>query len=436
MMKAMAGLKLPQIPHAKLAAWVVLDVLLLLGIASTVVDYSILPQSETRLANEKGQRAVIDAATGNVALSNVTKDAFDVASPDAAGAVTTATADQAQNAPGTEASTAAPAAQAALPEGLPPLRTEPLPGALTGDVTTRERLVPAPAPEVSEKVEHMTLPKRSGGSGSPATIYARQFTRNPDQHLLTIVITDVGLSAQSLPLIQELPKEVTLAFSPYAPDARATLEKLRNYGYEAWGMMPVMTGRYPQDDPGPFGLVSNQPRAEMLRRLRSAMAETIGSVGMVMPASEALSSNTQAFNIMLTEVNARGLYLLSTRGDLNIGQLTRDRLLQPTVRRADMVLDPLPDDAQIQSKLAGLAETMKQSKELVVVTSARPQTLLLLTRWLKEHPLEAPAMLAPLSAMWQPEDGPAPAPEEKSSGGHGGGHGGGEEKKSDGGGHH
>ena len=78
----MAGLNLKRIrPHAGPIAWMALTVLLTIGVVSTLFDLRHVSNAEVLRANESGQRAVVDPATGNVTLGGAKKEAdaaFDV----------------------------------------------------------------------------------------------------------------------------------------------------------------------------------------------------------------------------------------------------------------------------------------------------------------------------------------------------------------------
>ena len=393
-------------------AWIVLAALLTLGIVSTAIDLSMLPREEISRANASGQRAVIDPVTGGVSLNTyqeIGKDhAFEVSdsakdalkkSPTAAASITPAK-------PKEEVVTAAATVpQGQLPKGLPELRSEPFKAPMPNS-TQADRLVSAPAPEVSERLEGLVLPRRGSDKLTPASLYAHRFTRTPKQELLSVVILNAGLSPQSLPLIHGLPKEVSVAVSPYIRDP-AIIAGLRSAGFETWGMLPTMTDHYPQDDPGPLGLIGTQPRDEITRRTRTVLAQTIGAVGMVLLPNDALISKPVAYNAMLNEIASRGLFLLSTHPNRTLEQISGDKAIQPLVRRTDLEIDAIPDEAQIESKLASLPDLLHSSGTVIVYASDRPQTLLALQRWFQAHPLAEPQVLAPLSAQWQPKEPPA-----------------------------
>lgn len=317
--------------------------------------------------------------------------------------------------------------EAAPPETMPALRTEPLKITMEAPQHTADSLVPAPAREVTETVNGMQLPRRGEKGATPSKLYAQPFKRTPEQVLISFVIVDVGLDPQSLGLIMALPKEVSVAYSPYAKKDTAYSEHMRAMGHEVWTMLPTMTERYPADDPGPLGLIVKMPNEEMVRRLHNVLAVIPGSVGLVLPPNENITSQRNELEPVVNDLEKRGLLLLSTHPTRSLEQITTNKALRPMLRRADLVLDPEPNESQIKSKLAGIMASATEKGEYLVVTSARPQTIKILTDWLKEHPFNEPSKLAPLSALYQPKEA---VPEKKEEAGeHGGGHGGGEKKK-------
>ncbi|MBX9726613.1 MAG: divergent polysaccharide deacetylase family protein [Rickettsiales bacterium] len=455
-----------------LALWVPITALLTLGLVTTIIDLSHLPLLEASSANENRQRFVINAATGEVSLGDTSPDTlvtppseFDVGTaeesttlnePVAAGEAPAEIVAPAENAaptetpvveaaapletasgettpaleteaPAIEPTTAAPKVVEAEPlaKGTVALRTSPLPSAsgIEMPAHTKDSLVSAPAPEITETLEGLRIPKRGAKDTTPASLYAHRFTRKPDQVIISFVVMNAGLDPQSIGLILGLPHEVTVAYSPYSRAESNYSEHLRASGHEVWTMLPVMTDRYPSDDPGPIGIIGRMPPEEIIRRTHHIMAAVLGSVGFILPPDEAISSQKGTLAPVLDEISARGLLLLSTHPTRSIDQLTTTKGMGDIIRRADLVLDASLSEAQIRSKLAGVLDAAKEKGEYIVLLSARPQSLQILSEWLKATNLTEPFALAPLSAFYLPKVAPeVKAPEEK------GGHGGGEKK--------
>lgn len=420
--------------------WAAVTALFSLLVLIGLSHLAAVPAQETMRANSEQQRVIIDPATGVVSgLSKVDPEAtaFEVAEdetppaatepePIAEPEVAAATTEEAPVEESTEAANASSSGEDFVPLTLtradPPTPLVPRSG---------ESLVSAPAPEISEKVGNEMLPMRGEKDASAATLYAKAFQRSDaEQHLVSIVVTDIGFNGEVLAQTIALPSFITAAVSPYADTPADQIGALRNKGHEVWAMLPLMGARYPQDDPGPLGLINALTIKAALTRLHTLMANTIGSVGFILPPDETFSAQKDLWNAVHDEIDERGLYLLSTHPTREAKVFTADKKQQERIRRADLLLDSTPGAAFIRSKLAGIRDMATNQAKLIVLVSARPQSLALLSEWLETKPLEGVATFAPLSAIYTPYKEPVEAPEAK--GGHGGS---GEAKPAGGGGH-
>ncbi len=389
-----------------------------------------VPAQETMRANSEQQRVIIDPATGVVSgMSEVDSKAtpFEVAEEEEAAAptdeekpVTTEEPETpvVEDSPVDEPAEEPVASSSAGGEGFMPLaltRADP-PTPLVP--RSGESLVTAPAPEISEKVENELLPMRGEKDASAATLYAKAFIRkDAEQRLVSIVVTDIGFNGEVLTQAIALPSYVTAGISPYADVPADQIGALRNKGHEVWAMLPAMGARYPQDDPGPLGLINALTIKGALTRLHTLMANTLGSVGFILPPDETFSAQKDLWRAVFEDIHGRGLYVLSTHATREAKALTPDKKQQESIRRADLLLDSTPGAAFVRSKLASIRDLAAKQPTLVVLVSARPQSLTLLKEWLDSNPLEGVATFAPLSAIYVPYKEPVQAPE--ATGGHG-----------------
>lgn len=396
-----------------LMLWVAFGFLCAVGLTVSLVDLSKLPAEETWRANNAHQRAIVDAVTGMVSgLKAEEADTFDVG--------TASEQEPREDAPPDMGDVVErpPIVQPEVSAELPRLRETPEVADIPAVPRSADSLVKAPAPEAVEKVGELILPRKTSQGIAPWRLYGRGFTRKEDQNLLAIVIIDAGFSNETLASMIALPKEVSVAVSPYAADAAAKVEALRNAGHEVWTMLPTMTDDYPRVDPGPLGLLITHPPDVAQSRVQHVLAAAVGAVGVVLPPEEAVTDQANLWNVAFTEVSGRGLLTLATRSDRSIDQIVPDKERQDTIRRADIILDSTPASAFIRSKLSALEGQLTATpRDVIVVASARPQTLSILSDWLKK---QQSFTLAPLSATYRSYEPPPEPVEEKKS--HGGGH--------------
>ena len=435
----MASVRKFSVPHLPgIVLWGTIAGLLAIGVLVTVIDLTALPKAEAARAMKQKQRFVVNATTGEVRMGDdtpapqakpaeapaatpapvtevtpaqppaeapPTPPAEPVATPVPPPAATPSAPEPA--APPAAATSPAPApAAAAEPDPLaktaPSLRTEPLSESLKEQPRTKDSLVGAPAPEITETVDGLRIPKRGDKDTVASKLYAHPFKRQPDQILISFVVLNTGLDPQSIGLAMGLPSEVTVAYSPYTHSDMAYSENVRAVGHEVWTMLPAMGEHYPSDDPGPMGIIGKMPPEETTRRVREVMAAIPGAVGLILPPDETVIPHKETMGAVLSEISSRGLFLMTTNPNHGIDQITTNEGLTSIIRRADLVLDPTPNESQIRSRLAGLLDAAKDKGEFVVVLSSRPQSLQILSDWLAETKLEAPYVLAPLSAIYQP----------------------------------
>jgi polysaccharide deacetylase 2 family uncharacterized protein YibQ len=448
--------KFPKIPGSPATRawflWVAMCVLLSVGILSTVLDLFAVAPAQRELAQKAEQRVMIDAKTGKIlgadvapadvkpaAAAPVTPDPVPetkpVAEPDPAPAPTPeatsatppapaaqATPEAAATTPAFDVGEAAPApTEAAASPATPPTGTAPTPAAepaapalVSGDsapmlssasddaatitsTVSKESLISAPAPEVSEKTPEGILPKRGENQVTPAQLYSRHFAPQPKTFPLHFVVLGVGFSTETLALARQLPLAVSFSFSPYAPHLSKALEASRNDGHEAWMDLPVQSVGYPQNDPGPLGLIASLTKEDFTKRLNKMLIAAPGIVGVVLPQEESLSAAPAIFTDLLDALDKRGLLMLSTHPKRRIQELGTKAGLQDIIVRSDVMLDDVPSEAAIKSKLAGLIGQTRERGRLVVTLQAQPQTLTLLAEWLKTAKLQD-VVLAPLSA--------------------------------------
>lgn len=417
--------RLRQRSSRRVLIWAALSVLLGLAVLLSLSDLAGVPAQETMRANSQQQRVIIDPVTGTVSgLSVAGEEAspFEVAEeePEAVPIQKPVAEEPVSDEPPVETTVPTEPTSAVDGGNYEPLTLDRADPPVPLVARSKESLVTAPAPEISEKIGDEQVPKAGAKDAKAATMYAKSFIRGEDQHLVSIVVTGVGFNGEVLNQVLAMPSVVTVGFSPYGDRAAQQIEALRNKGHEVWAMLPLMGARYPQDDPGPLGLINALTIKAAMARLHTIMADTVGSVGFILPSDENFSKHTDLWNPIRDEIDTRGLYFLSTHPTRNAKDLTSDETQREHIRRADLVLDTTTSAANIRSKLASIPDLAAKQTELIVLVTARPQALKLLDEWLATDALAGIATLAPLSAIYVPYQEPVEAPEPE-NGDHGGG---------------
>ena len=180
----------------------------------------------------------------------------------------------------------------------------------------KDALLPAPFEGLSEPTKdgHGVLPKKSARGLTPFHAYKRPFikTKKP---VIALAIRDFGLSkSQSDTLLEQLPRDVTLIVSPYAPHIDQWSKDMRSAGYETWLYIPAQDHTYPMTDPGPLALLKNGGLQHNLDASKKAMASYAGYAGIAMDMDNTFLTAETVLQAVFSNIFKRGLGYI----DLNL----------------------------------------------------------------------------------------------------------------------
>lgn len=437
----------------RLAKWprstwyAIISLLLVLGVASSAVDLLARSEKERAYAEQSKQRLVFageQGEAGSTASPKATDDGFEVddeespeerklrdaekktAEPEAQSAEPVAADADApkedakektkeDTAPAAEQE-AAPAESSAVsedtapePVATPEPVTETAPATSTmsegeaalsdapppavPDVARSETsLIFAPAREVSKETKAGSLPVVGDKGVRPFDIYHRTYRPVEDKAMLAIVITGMGFSAQSMNLVMALPPEVTVSFSPYAPDLAARIDTLRNGGHETWFDVPVQTANYPAYDPGPLGLMTMLGVSDRDNRIERMLIATRGAVGAIFPADDVIKDTAPAFDGIVKKIQQHGLEVFY--GSANAPKVAGKMLKHPSY---SLLASNSP--TKLTSELNSISQKLSAETPVILYAQGSPHVLAAIRDWLPSLK-NAPVSLAPLSAFY------------------------------------
>lgn len=269
---------------------------------------------------------------------------------------------------------------------------------------------PAPAPQVAAVptldpalVEPSTfgpLPRIAPDGRQPREVYARPFNNPYEQPMIAVVVTGLGLSdAATIAAIQELPGEITLAFSPYS-GARLSewIELARAAGHEVLLSLPMEPESYPLDDPGPHTLLTGLKPSENLERLRWMLSRFTGYVGVIDDHGSRFATAESAMLPILAELGGRGLlYLDSRAADRGLSADLARRVGLPHAVNDRVIDNPATRDS-IDARLAEVEQIASRKGMAVALAFHYPVTLERLSAWVRNVE-DRGFVLAPISAL-------------------------------------
>ncbi len=273
-----------------------------------------------------------------------------------------------------------------------------------GRVEDQQRSVPlaaAPDKGLLEKIDGVDkpLPKIDNRGRKPWEVYSRPLTGNEQGQHVGLMITGLGLSrAATIAAIRKLPAEVSLVFEPYAPDLEDWLLRARLSGHEVFVALPMESGKFPNEDPGPLALTTTVQVAENLKRLRAVLASFGGYVGVVSTMGSKFSTADGQLKPMLQEIKSRGLMFVdATRGSKSSAPTLAAEIDLPVVKN-NVLLDEPPASGTIQRNLRNLESFVSKNSTAIAMARPYPVSIHQIQAWIATL-AEKKMVLVPVSSL-------------------------------------
>jgi len=235
---------------------------------------------------------------------------------------------------------------------------------------------------------------------SPWRRNRQPFNETDPRPRIAVVLTGLGLASEvTKAAIEELPGGVTLSFTPYSRNLTHWVAQARLNGHEVMLDLPMEPTSYPDDDPGPQGLLTALSPRQNLDRLRWMLDRAIGYVGLAGVMGSRFAASREHMGPVLEELRERGLLFLDNRAsdrslaaqiasEIGVPNAVNDRSLDRT-QASRVAIDARLVQVENVARGEGFAVTMGRA---YAVTIER------LRDWAKG--LEARGFaLAPISAL-------------------------------------
>lgn len=254
------------------------------------------------------------------------------------------------------------------------------------ELLTITGLRPAPVPELIETTSFGDLPRISHDGKRPQDVYARpaHITPKSGENLKTIAILITGLGL-SKPMtdnaIEKLPPEITLAYNPYSSGLKNLMRRSRQKGHELLLQMPMEPFDYPDNDPGPHTLLSNQTDKINLERMRWVLGRMAGYTGIVNEGGGRFTATEQAIHPVLRELKDRGLLYMDSNPQSTdaIFEISQDMKLD--YLQNNLNIDEIKTTKSIDKALKELESIASTHGNAIGVATALPLTIQRLEKW-------------------------------------------------------
>jgi polysaccharide deacetylase 2 family uncharacterized protein YibQ len=219
------------------------------------------------------------------------------------------------------------------------------------------------------------LPIVGADGRTPFQAYARPFQDN-GKPKVAVVVSGLGLNAAATrAAIDRLPPEITLSFVPYADGLQGWIDLARANGHEVMLEVPMEPLDYPNNDPGPYTLMSTGQPAETVKKLEWLLSRATGYFAVTNYLGSRFMTSNGGMSAFLGALKSRGVGFIDDGGAKGAQN--------PGVQRASadaMIDDQLSADA-IERKLLSLEAAALQKGSALGGGFAYPVTVDSLVRW-------------------------------------------------------
>ena len=219
----------------------------------------------------------------------------------------------------------------------------------------------------------------------------------PDRPVISIVIDDMGLNRKESAAAIMLPAAVTLSYLPYARHIQQQVDEALAHGHEILLHLP-MEADSPAENPGPNAIVTGLTEPELQKRLADNFDAFEGYAGVNNHMGSRLTQDRAGLEIVMKEVQRRGLFFLDSRTAANslAEKIAREHGLPAT--RRDVFLDNTLAPEDIRAALIHLENIARATGSAVAIGHPKAATLAALNAWLPT--LEEKGFdIVPLSAV-------------------------------------
>ncbi|HVI87373.1 MAG TPA: divergent polysaccharide deacetylase family protein [Dongiaceae bacterium] len=196
-----------------------------------------------------------------------------------------------------------------------------------------------------------------------------------------ILVTGLGLNrALTAAAILYLPPDISLSFSPYAPELGAWIEAARAHGHEALVDLPLESAA-PQDDPGPDALMTGLRPEENVARLDRILERAPQALGVTTQLGSRFLTDRGALPPVLAALHKRGAAIIEASQDPRL--LTAE--LAPPAHlphlKALLASDEAAGRDALLRRLDMLAAAARDKQNPLLVVQPSPLSLALLASW-------------------------------------------------------
>lgn len=232
-------------------------------------------------------------------------------------------------------------------------------------------------------VRHKPVPRADAAADTQAVTSTRP--------VIAICIDDLGMDLAGTKQAIALPRDIALAFLPYAPATPELAQAAAAKGHLILAHVPMqpLNGR----DPGPMGLKPGMTEAEITQRLAWNLSRVPHLAGVNNHEGSQFTSNAHDLRPVMTMLKARGLFFFDSRTVASSVGAATARAVGVKTGTRDVFLDDDPSPVAIGRQLAALVREAQRTGIATAIGHPRATTMRVLAAWLAQ---DHGVMLVPL----------------------------------------
>jgi len=254
----------------------------------------------------------------------------------------------------------------------------------------------APYEGLYQNTPNGPLPKTSHSGLTPFSAYKRPVAENIEVPVLSIGLIGYGLSsAASEMALKELPPEVSLVMSPYSGEAEEWQSRARKKGHELWLYIPMQTEKFPDVEPGPYGIFNRESLNKNKANMMWLLTRFAGYAGVAAYNDSSFASAKLMLQNLIRMGTERGLgyFEINPGGPLMIEQFVKEN--KAPYKRSEKSFNNVTNLSLLE------LEAALKSKPMINVTfELTPTNVKELSKWLKKMQ-DKGVTLVPLSYIPQ-----------------------------------
>jgi polysaccharide deacetylase 2 family uncharacterized protein YibQ len=235
---------------------------------------------------------------------------------------------------------------------------------------------------------------------------------------VAIIMSGAGLASSATErALEDLPREVALAFSPYSAALEDWISDAKSAGHETFVLLPMEPSAYPKDDPGPKALLTQLSDKENIDHLSGILARAKGVTGVVNFMGSRFMLDAEKLGPVLAALSQKGVLFVETPSSATTpASMLAARARLPYLS-ADLRIDDKATDAAVRQQLLALEKIALERGYAVGVAQPYPVTFNMLNSWVENLESRGVRLVSP-SALWkvkQQKDAQAQQEPEKES---------------------